>query len=237
MTNENELHGLRTAWLAVRLCTRLGLPQQQVDDIGRAARTHDIGKLALPPGLIEKPSALTREERLEVERHCLIGAGLLAINAHADDMGFTTTAVAVALSHHEWWNGSGYPFGLSERSIPRSARIVAVADVFDALTSVRAYKPAWSSASALEYVTLARGVQFDPECVDAFVGLVGALPPDWAVVAEGSAGPRSSRAIHAKCPTLRQPEFRLMAAPSGAPWPRGHDDRLRRSSPRFAVVR
>ncbi len=192
MVREIRSHGIRTAWLSTQLCVRLGLPGQQQADIAGAAAMHDIGKLGLPAELLDKPAALTPQERLQIERHCLIGAGLLALDASSGDAESTTTSIAVVLSHHEWWNGRGYPFGLSGRAIPRAARIVAVADVFDALTSARTYKPAWSRDSALEHIVLGRGVQFDPECVDAFVDVVGALSPDWAEVSEDSTAFASS---------------------------------------------
>ena len=186
MADEIHLHGLRSAWLSEQLCHHLGLPPQRVDAIGQAARTHDIGKYALPEALLGKQASLTARERLFLERHCLIGAGMLLAEAPPDSGETTTTALAVALSHHEWWNGQGYPFGLSGHAIPRCARIVAVADVFDALVSERAYKAAWSVAAAVDHIVRRRGTQFDPECVDALLLVAQTLPNSWREAAHSA---------------------------------------------------
>ena len=187
MTDDIHLHGWRSAWLAARLCTRLALPTHQVHDIAWAALQHDIGKYALPASLLDKPAPLTPQERRLVERHCLIGAGMLLADAWPDTAVSSTVAVAVALSHHEWWNGQGYPFGLSGEAIPRCGRIVAVADVFDALVSVRPYKPAWSVAAAVDHIVRQRGAQFDPTCVDALVHVARDLPTSWRSEAQADA--------------------------------------------------
>lgn len=183
-SDEIHLHGRRTAWLTARLCAVLDVGANESRDWAVAALTHDIGKLDTPSAVLAKPSALDAAERLLVQRHCIDGARRLLKLARPDSAESTTAAVAVALSHHEWWDGSGYPYGLSGVAIPRCARIVAVADVVDALTSARAYKPAWNLQAALDEVSARRGDQFQPECVDAMQILARTLPPDWRFEAQ-----------------------------------------------------
>jgi len=178
MTAEADAHGLRTAWLTSLLCVPLCVPHEQAEVIVQAARTHDAGKELIDEKLLAKPQALTKDERSRVEQHAVLGAWLL-MNQHHGDPDASAVDVAVALSHHEWWNGQGYPFRLAGRSIPRCARIVAVSDVFDALLSVRPYKSAWSQGRALEYIQRRRSIQFDPECVDALVHVAPSLPAGW----------------------------------------------------------
>ena len=189
MSFELELHGRRTAWLTARLCAVLQVPSNDAFDWTAAALTHDIGKLDMPPDLLARPGALTDDERCIIERHCIAGTRRLVRSAGPDADDTTTAAVAVALSHHEWWNGAGYPFGLTGTAIPRCARIVAVADVVDALTSARSYKPAWRLEAALEEIAEQRGLQFDPDCVDAMQVVARALPQEWRAVAEAWAFP------------------------------------------------
>ena len=186
MSLELELHGRRTAWLTARLCSVLDVASNESRDWTIAALTHDIGKFDVPPELLARPGALSGEERRIVQLHCVSGANRLARSAGPDADDTTTAAVAVALSHHEWWNGAGYPFGLIGTAIPLCARIVAVADVVDALTSVRPYKAAWSLEAALEEIAAQRGLQFDPDCTDAMQAAARALPQDWRSVAEGA---------------------------------------------------
>jgi putative two-component system response regulator len=178
MADDIALHGQRSAWLCARLCAELGMPGAQILDIARAAQTHDIGKYQLPAAVLEKPSALTPEEYELVRQHCVLGAQHLGQLAEDTDDS-STVAVAVALSHHEWWNGSGYPFGLAGSAIPRCARIVAVVDVFDALMSERPYKNAWSLDATLSYIAQRSGTQFEPECVDALLACAWDLTPTW----------------------------------------------------------
>lgn len=184
MGAEIDQHGRRTAWLTARLCAVLGVDANESRDWALAAMTHDIGKLDVPALLLSKPGALDAAERTVIERHCVDGARRLLGHASPDSDESSTAAVAVALSHHEWWNGWGYPFRLKGVAIPRCARIVALADVMDALTSVRAYKPAWSLQAALEEVSARRGTQFEPDCIDAMRILAGTLPADWQVEAQ-----------------------------------------------------
>lgn len=185
MHDEIYQHGRRTAWLTARLCDVLDVDANEARDWAAAALTHDIGKLDVPAAVLAKPGALDAAERTLVERHCVDGARRLSMLARPDSHESTTAAVAVALAHHEWWNGTGYPFGLNGTAIPRCARIVAIADVVDALTSVRTYKAAWSLHAALEAVSARRGSQFDPEGVDAMEEIARTLPADWRSRAQG----------------------------------------------------
>jgi HD-GYP domain-containing protein (c-di-GMP phosphodiesterase class II) len=170
MSPDIAQHGIRTAWLAERLCEQVGLGRAETAAIAAAARTHDVGKEQLPQELLEKPASLTRVEHGIVRQHCAMGAWMLRQQAQSG-ASISGDAVAVALLHHEWWNGHGYPFGLKGREIPLAARIVSVADVFDALCSERSYKSAWPVELALEYIRNRATVQFDPWCVEALLSI------------------------------------------------------------------
>ena len=183
MPDELDAHGIRTAWLARLLCTQLGLPRDHSAIVVRSARTHDVGKRFLPDGLLDKPGALTPTERAQMERHCILGANRLAKGqTRIEDM---PEEAVVALLHHEWWDGQGYPFGLAGDEIPRAARIVAVADVLDALLTARSYKPAWPLDFALDHIWQRRGTQFDPRCAEALMDVASSLPPQWRAMALG----------------------------------------------------
>jgi diguanylate cyclase (GGDEF)-like protein/putative nucleotidyltransferase with HDIG domain len=153
-------HSQRVAQLAVRIATRLGLDREQTELIRLAASLHDLGKLALPEDLLRKPGPLTAPERLVLERHAQIGYRML------DSLGIDPVADWV-LHHHERWDGTGYPDGLAGGEIPLGARIIFVADAFDAMTSDRIYRDRRSSAEALAELCECAGSQFDPAVVDA----------------------------------------------------------------------
>ena len=174
MDSDIDGHGDRTARLTRLLCDHMGMDRAASLRLSAAARTHDIGKLLLPPGLRDEPATLTREEQVQVRLHCAIGARLLTRDAPhctADQ----TEAAAVALLHHEWWNGRGYPFGLAREQIPLSARIVAVADEFDVLMSKHACEMTWPPpVMVLSHIRARRGIQFDPVCVEALLDVVNA---------------------------------------------------------------
>lgn len=163
---ETPMHSQRVARYCAILAHNLGLPEEFRRDILHAAPLHDIGKAGLSDALLRKPGFLSPEERREMEEHTRIGHAMLR------DMRSSMFRMAadIALSHHERWDGSGYPQRLKGEQIPLAARIAAVADVFDALTSVRAYKTAWSAANAFTYLHDNAGDQFDPACVAAFTG-------------------------------------------------------------------
>ena len=132
-----------------------------------AAQLHDLGKVGVPEAVLEKPGPLTPEERAAVELHTVLG-GTLFGNCRSP---LLRIAQEVARSHHEHWDGTGYPLGLAGDDIPPAARIVAVADVFDALTHARPYRPPLPRPRAMEMIAEGRGTHFDPAVVDAFLRL------------------------------------------------------------------
>jgi len=146
------------------------IDEQWVRTITHTAALHDIGKVAVPDAILQKPGKLTDEERVIIQKHTTLGGDtLLAIKQKwGDDDTFLRTATEIAFAHHERWDGTGYPFGLAGDGIALSARIVAVADVYDALTSKRVYKPEMSHEEASRIIIEGSGTQFDPEIVDVF---------------------------------------------------------------------
>ena len=157
-----------------------GLPTARLIELHYAAPLHDIGKIGLPLGLLNKPGALTAEEREAIKEHTVIGHKIL----EGSSWSVIKCAAQIALSHHECWDGSGYPHGLRGDQIPLDARIVAVADVFDALISHRAYKPAWEEEHAITEMSKMRDTKFDPAILDLFMAHL----PEMAIPAEVSAG-------------------------------------------------
>jgi putative two-component system response regulator len=162
-------HIVRVAHYAERLAAELGLSTDDQHLIRLAAPMHDVGKVATPDQILLKPSELTLEERREVQLHVHAGYDILRDSKSK----LLQLAAEIALSHHERWDGAGYPHGLSGDSIPLSGRIVAVCDVYDALVSVRPYKEAWSSVEAAKYIEAGSGTQFDPMVVAAFNAVAG----------------------------------------------------------------
>ena len=159
-------HTRRVGRLSGLIAQELGLPRQQVHLIAEAAPLHDLGKIAITDKILLKEGSFdTLEERVEMRRHALLGADLLS-GANSDVL---RTAREIAAYHHERWDGQGYPRGLRGEEIPLAARIVAIADVFDALVHTRLYKPAWSEGEALAEIKRERGWQFDPRVVDALL--------------------------------------------------------------------
>lgn len=148
----------------VLLAAELGLPESDVELIRDAAPLHDIGKLGVSDAVLLKPGKLTADQFEHMRRHAEIGARILS-GSSSDVL---RAGEEIARSHHEWWDGTGYPSGLRGEEIPLSARIVAVADVFDALTHKRPYKPAWPVDEAVAEIHRFRSLQFDPQVVDAF---------------------------------------------------------------------
>jgi putative two-component system response regulator len=132
---------------------------------------HDIGKIGIPDGILLKSGKLTPEEFEVVRQHATIGAKLL----EGSNIPLLRMAEQIALGHHEKWDGSGYPQSLAFEDIPMPARIVAVADVFDALTCARAYRPAFDEDTALDMMRAARGSHFDPEVFDVFIDVLPAF--------------------------------------------------------------
>jgi len=134
-----------------------------------AAPLHDIGKIHIPDAVLNKPGKLTEEEFEVMKTHTTAGEELLThAKAELGESGYLNTAVEMAAYHHEWWNGKGYPYGISGEEIPLCARIMAVADVFDALTSKRCYKSAMPLEKAYAIIREESGTHFDPAIVEAF---------------------------------------------------------------------
>ncbi|MCR5087921.1 MAG: HD-GYP domain-containing protein [Oscillospiraceae bacterium] len=147
------------------LAGQLGLDPERVESIRIASTMHDVGKLLIPPEILEKPGRLTDEEFAIIKTHTTMGGKLLE-NVEGEEMQLSRT---IALEHHERPDGRGYPKGLNGETISLEGRIVAVADVYDALTSRRSYKNAWKEEDAYQEILKGRGTQFDAEVVDAFV--------------------------------------------------------------------
>jgi HD-GYP domain-containing protein (c-di-GMP phosphodiesterase class II) len=158
-------HIERISALSQALALELGLPAEQAELIGHAAALHDVGKIAVPDRVLLKPGKLDDDEYEIMKAHTTIGASVLSESASP----LLQTAEAIARSHHERWDGTGYPNGLVGSQIPLPARICAVCDVFDALMSKRVYKDAWGMDDALAELERAAGTQFDPALVDVFV--------------------------------------------------------------------
>lgn len=164
-------HIIRMAKYARFIAEELQLSPHECDEIESAAPMHDIGKIGISDLILLKPGAHTPEEKAIMQRHPEIGYEILADSPSR----YLQMGAIIALGHHEKFDGRGYPQGQSGADIPLPARIVAVADVFDALTSVRPYKKAWSFQDALEYIQANSGKHFDPDCVRAFVKRVDSV--------------------------------------------------------------
>jgi PAS domain S-box-containing protein len=162
-------HISRMAATAALLGTELGLEPEHVELLRAAAPMHDVGKIGTPGEILRKPEALTPEERRVMQTHTLIGHEIL-VDSQSELM---RMAAAIALTHHECYDGSGYPQGIAGDSIPIEGRIVAVADVFDALLSDRVYRPALSVDDAVGLLRSGRGSQFDPEILDLLLDHLG----------------------------------------------------------------
>lgn len=180
-------HVLRVGHYSRLIALQMGLPDEQVEAIYVAAPLHDVGKIAIPDAILRKPGPLTDDERRVMQSHCSVGVQILEFDLDSFLMDYfdtekvvnrgidssidlvSKTASEIVSSHHEFWNGKGYPLGLSGTDIPISARIVSVADVFDALTTVRPYKPAFSVEYSIDVMRRNAGTQFDPDVFQAFL--------------------------------------------------------------------
>jgi ribonuclease P protein subunit RPR2 len=155
-------HAERVTAYGMEIARTLGLRLSELPELEFGFLLHDIGKVAIPDAILYKPGALTAGERALMSQHPVIGAQIV----HGID--FLSSAVEVVRSHHERWDGAGYPDGLAGEQIPLSARVFAVADVLDALTSDRPYRPASTMAIAREMILSEAGRQFDPDVIAAF---------------------------------------------------------------------
>jgi putative two-component system response regulator len=165
--NETGMHSLRMSQYVALLGRRIGLSESEVEFIDHAALVHDIGKIGVPDHILLKPERLTAAEFDVVKTHCQIGADI--IGHHESPL--LHMCRIVALTHHEHWNGTGYPRQLRGTDIPLPGRMTAVADIFDALTSMRPYKQAWSIEQALAEIAGQAGRHLDPILAAAFVEL------------------------------------------------------------------
>ena len=166
--DETGQHTRRVGELSGVLAQALGLPPETVDLIRWAARLHDIGKIGIPDSVLLKNGRYTPEEFSRMKAHTVIGAKVL----EGSTSPLLRMAEEIARTHHERWDGAGYPKGLAGPDIPIAGRVVAVADVFDALTTARLYKPAWSVDDALREMRSLAGAQFDPEVIGCLLSLV-----------------------------------------------------------------
>jgi putative two-component system response regulator len=161
---ETARHTLRVAAYSETIAREMGLSEQFCTDLRLAAPMHDIGKVAMPDTMMLKQGKLTESEFRQMQSHTEVGANILA-RSHSS---LLQLASEIAISHHERWDGQGYPNRLAGEAIPLAGRIVCIADNFDALTTERPYKPAWSYERTVEHILGRSGSQFDPACVAAF---------------------------------------------------------------------
>jgi putative two-component system response regulator len=163
--NETGLHVVRVCHYSRIIAMALGLPEHEAELLYNTAALHDTGKIGIPDSILLKPGKLDDEEWKIMQTHCAIGYEIIGTNQNS----LLKSAAIIALTHHERWDGSGYPKGLIGSAIPLFGRIVSVVDMFDALTSERPYKKAWSVGKAVEEVVRCSGGHFDPQIVDAFM--------------------------------------------------------------------
>lgn len=163
---ETEDHTQRVTEMTTRLARRLGLPEEEMNNLRRGAQVHDIGKIAIPDQILLKTGKLTEEEWVVMRKHPLIAVEML------EPIPEFKPALVIPRSHHEKWDGSGYPDGLVGSNIPLPARIFAFADVYDALTSDRPYRKAWSRSDALQFIRNETGHHFDPALTSEFIRLM-----------------------------------------------------------------
>ena len=165
--NETGMHIIRMSKTSALLAEKLGYTASASEDFLNAAPMHDIGKIGIPDRVLLKPGKFSGPEWQIMQTHAQIGADIL----HGTHSPLLEFAAEIALNHHEKWDGSGYPRGLKGEDIPLSGRIVAVADVYDALRSKRTYKTAWTEAAALDFMLANKGKHFAPNIVDAFLSI------------------------------------------------------------------
>jgi putative nucleotidyltransferase with HDIG domain len=163
---ETEGHSVRVADLTLSLARTMGSSAADLVHIRRGALLHDMGKMGIPDGILLKPGALTGDEWVLMRQHPQLAYDML------EPINYLRPALDIPLYHHEKWDGSGYSHGLEGEQIPLSARLFAVIDVYDALTSNRPYRKAWSEENAIEHVKAGAGTHFDPRAVGCFVAML-----------------------------------------------------------------
>jgi len=161
---ETGFHVVRMAKYSRKIAEALSLSEKECDEIEYAAPMHDIGKIGIQDSVLLKPDKFNQEEWIAMKLHTTIGHSILS-NSQSR---YIQTGSIIALNHHERFDGTGYPNGIAGKDIPLVARIVSVADVYDALTSPRPYKEAWTTDDSKDYLETNSGTQFDPLCVEAF---------------------------------------------------------------------
>tara|TARA_B100001059_G_scaffold78041_1_gene75831 strand:+ start:465 stop:1460 length:996 start_codon:yes stop_codon:yes gene_type:complete len=164
-------HIARMSQYSKLLALEFGMGEQQAELLRQAAPMHDVGKIGIPDAILLKPGRLTPDEFDHMKQHATIGAQILANSSSP----LLQLAHKLAIEHHEKWDGSGYPYGLKGEQISVEGRIVAIADVFDALTSKRPYKEAWGVEEALEHMQAQAGKHFDPHLINLFVNKLDAI--------------------------------------------------------------
>lgn len=177
--NETGMHVIRMSYFAHHLALAAGFDAARAEDMLNAAPMHDVGKIGIPDQVLLKPGPYDEAEWAIMRRHPEMGAQI--IGEHPS--GVLRLARSIALTHHEKWDGSGYPYGLAGEAIPIEGRIVALADVFDALTATRPYKKAWAVEEALAHIAAQAGKHFDPTLVPLFLALepqLRAIRAQWA---------------------------------------------------------
>lgn len=160
---ETQNHSRRVAGLAVMLAQEMGLKEDEINSINRGALLHDIGKMAIPDNILLKPGKLTEEEWILIRQHPIHAVNMLS------SIEYLHPTIDIPHYHHEKWDGTGYPYGLKEKQIPLAARIFAIIDVWDALSSNRPYRSAWAHEDTIDYIRSQSGKHFDPQVVKVFL--------------------------------------------------------------------
>lgn len=161
-------HANRVSVLATTFARMLSMSERDVELVGIGAKYHDIGKISIPLSILQSPKPLTEEQQEMMKRHVEYGLSILSVY-NSEEMNVAKTIIA---THHERWDGQGYPTGLKGEEIPLVGRIVMLCDVFDVLSSERPYKPAWALGRVLDYIRQERGKAFDPDLTDKFLEMI-----------------------------------------------------------------
>ncbi len=166
--NETGLHVIRVCKYSRLIGLAYGLPESEAELLSNAVALHDTGKIGIPDSILLKPGKLDADEWKIMRTHCEIGRQIIGNNPH----NLLVAAATIALTHHERWEGSGYPQGLKGSDIPLFGRIAAISDIFDALTTARPYKKAWPMSEAIAEIVRCRGNHLDPQVVDVFLSVL-----------------------------------------------------------------